>query len=372
MMERLLIYIGMVILLFACMDDDSIYEKERLDLDADPHLSDYINNQRGVFIVNEGNFMYDNATLSYYLIDSMKVLNNLFERVNGLPLGDVGHSMTIHNGLGYIVMNNSGKVYVIDIQNFKVVGKITGLISPRFIHFLSNSKAYITDLYAKSMTIVNPQTNQITGSIPVDNHETRFYQHPTEQMVQIGTKVFVNCWSYDNKILVIDSERDVVTDSIEVISQPKSMAVDRYNKLWILSDGGAEGNPYSYERSGLTRIDPETMEVERIFRFGQNDNPVSLCVNGTSDTLFLINRHVWKMAVTSSKFPEKPFLISPYNDEITGGYYSMSVDPVNSDVYVADAVDNVQHGRVYRFSISGEAVDTFQVGVIPGTFCFKP
>lgn len=371
-MKNLLLYIGMAVLLCACMNDESIYEKEKLDLNADTELSNYINNQRGVFVVNEGNFMYDNASLSYYLIDSMKVLNNLFERVNGLPIGDVAYSMTIRNGLGYIVINNSGKVYVIDIHSFKVVGKITGLISPRYIHFLSDTKAYITDLYAKSITIVNPQTFQITGSISVDNHETRFYQHPTEQMVQIGKNVFVTCWSYDNKILVIDSEHDVVTDSIEVIGQPKSMVADRNNKLWVLSDGGAEGNPFAYERSGLTRIDPETMEIERIFRFELDDNPLSLCLNGSKDTLFLINRDVWKMAVDGSKFPEIPFLNSPYAKTSIGGYYGLAVDPVNSDIYVADAVDNVQQGRVYRYSIVGMPVDTFQVGIIPGSFCFKP
>jgi DNA-binding beta-propeller fold protein YncE len=372
MMMKRLLYIGMLILLCACMNDESIYEKERLDLNADQRLSDYINNQRGVFVVNEGNFMYDNASLSYYLIDSMKVLNNLFERVNGLPLGDVAHSMTIHNGFGYIVINNSGKIYVIDIHTFKIIGKITGLVSPRYIHFLSDTKAYITDLYAKSITIVNPQTYQITGSISVDNHEASFYQHPTEQLVQIGKNVFVTCWSYDNKILVIDSERDVVTDSIEVISQPKSMVVDRNNKLWVLSDGGAEGNPFAYERSGLTCIDPETMEIERVFRFDMDDNPLSLCLNGSGDTLFLIKQHIWKMAVTSSRFPDNPFIMSPYQNEKTGGFYSMIVDPVNSNVYVADAVDNIQQGRVYRYSAAGAPIDTFPVGIIPGSFCFKP
>jgi DNA-binding beta-propeller fold protein YncE len=369
-MKRI-IFFGILLVFWSCMDDESIYEKNRFDVDADPALKAYISNQRGLFVVNEGNFMYDNSSLSYYLIDSMKVLNNLFDRVNGLPLGDVAQSMVIRNGLGYIVINNSGKVYVIDVSNFKVVGKIIGLVSPRYIHFVNDTKAYITDLYAKAITIVNPQTFQITGAISVNNFETQYYQHPTEQMVQSGKRLFVNCWSYDNKILVIDVDEDRVIDSLEVISQPKSIVLDKFSKLWVLSDGGGEGNPYSYEKPGLTCIDPETMEIEKIFRFGINDNPQSICLNGTRDTLYVINRHIWKMAVNSSRFPDHPFVESNYDSLSIGGFYALAVDSINSDLYVSDAVDNVQHGYVYRFSSSGLSVDTFQVGIIPGALCFK-
>jgi hypothetical protein len=371
MKKRILLFMGMFLSLFSCMDDDSLYEKNKLDLTADTDLRSYIENQRGLFIVNEGNFMYDNATLSYYLIDSAKLINTVFERVNAVPLGDVAHSMVIRNGLGYIVINNSGKIYVIDITTFKIVGKITGLVSPRYIHFLSDDKAYVTDLYAKAITIVNPETFQITGSISVNNYETQFYQHPTEQMVQIGKNVYVNCWSYDNKVLVIDSEKDMLVDSFEVISQPKVMVADCNNKLWVLSDGGADGNSFSYERSGLTCIDPETGEIERVFRFGLDDNPTSLSLNGNKDTLFVLNHHVWKMAVNASRFPETPFLKSPY-ESVTGGFYNMAVDPVYSDIYVTDAVDNVQRGYVYRYSQSGVPLDTLQTGIIPGALCFKP
>ena len=58
--------------------------------------------------------MYGNASLSYYDPETKRVENEVFARANAQKLGDVAQSMTMHGGLGWIVVNNSGVIFAIE------------------------------------------------------------------------------------------------------------------------------------------------------------------------------------------------------------------------------------------------------------------
>jgi len=346
------------------MDDDALLKYRHIHAGNDTTVPTQGN---GVYIVNEGNFMYNNASLSYYNIEKQNVYNDVFYVTNKLPLGDVAHSMAFHDSTGYVVVNNSGKIYCFDMQSFKYTGKITGLVSPRYIHFIDHNKAYISDLYARSIAVANTRSLTITGYIDVNNRQPHYNTHPTEQMVSYDRFVFTNCWSNDNKILVIDTKTDKLVDSIEVPLQPTALLLDRFNKLWVLCDGGYAGHSMGNELPALVKIDTETRLIERVFRFASYNPTYDLCTNGTRDTLYYISGAVWQMPVNSKHLPEKPFIEQHQNL-----FYTLGVDPVNTDIYVADAIDYVQAGVVYRFRRDAVPLDTFRVGINPGWFCFKP
>ncbi len=333
---------ALTLLLTACMDYGSLPEEP------------FRIASRGVFITSEGNFRWDNASLSFYDPAAKSVENEVFLRANGMKLGDVAQSMSIRGRRGYVVVNYSARVYVIDTETFEVTGVIDELTSPRYLHFTNDTTAYITDLYDPHITAIDTRTNQIRTRIATNGHRS------TEQMVQWGNEVFTNCWSYDRKILVIDAARDLLIDSIEVGSQPSALALDRYGKIWTVTDG-RNGTP-----AALYRIDAATHRIERTFGFGAEDHPQRLALSRGRDTLYFINRAVWRMPVTAETLPTTPFL--PYTETI---YYGLGVDPSTSEVYVADAIDYRQHGVVYRFSPRGIALDTLRVGITPGSFCFK-
>ena len=318
----------------------------------------------GLFICNEGNFQYGNATLSYYDPATKQVENEIFYRANAMKLGDVCQSMIIRNGIGWVVVNNSHVVFAIDVDTFKEIGRITNLTSPRYIHFLSDEKAYITQIWDNRIFIVNPKRYEITGYIDVPNMTME--TGSTEQMVQLGKYVYVNCWSYQNRILKIDTETDSIVAELTVGIQPTSLMLDKNNKLWTITDGGYEGSPYGHEAPSLYRIDAETFTVEKQFRFDFGDWPSEVQLNGTKDKIYWLNDDVWEMDVEADRVPVRPFL--PYNGTL---YYGLTIDPTSGDVYIADAIDYVQQGKVYRYSKDRELLDEFYVGIIPGAFCWK-
>lgn len=329
----------------------------------------------GVFITNEGNFTYGGASLSFYNPESKHIENELFYRANAMKLGDVAQSMVVRNGIGWVVVNNSHVVFAIDTETFREVGRITDLPSPRYMLFVSDEKAYISQIDSDRLIVVNPQTFEITGEI-VCPMTTEYRTGSTEQMVIVGDYLYVACWSYQKRILKIDTRIDKVVDYKDIGLQPKSIVADENGKLWVVSDGGYEGNAIGYEPAKLYRINPENLEVERVFELGLNGSGDAtrsasrLKINDKGDMLYWIDGGVWRMAIDAAELPAEPF-IKPIEGATLSLYYALGVAPDTEEVYVGDALDYQQRSIIYRYSNDGELLDSFTTGVIAGDFCWK-
>ncbi len=310
----------------------------------------------GVFILNEGNFRTGNGSLSFFSYDSSKIFNNVFLEVNSRLLGDIPYSMAVSNGKAYIVVNNSGKIEVVDENTMESLTTINKLSSPRYISFATDKKAYVTSLYSDSITILDTEKDIISGYLRI--------RHTSETIIARETKAYAASWAGGNKIFVIDILSDNVTDSIEVGKEPESMAVDKNGTLWVLSNGGWQRDNFAE----LTAIDTRTDEILKRLLFSQiTDSPTSLQVDGKGENLFfLLNGGVMRMSIDDDQLPENPF-ISPPGINL----YKIGINPSNSEIFITDAKDYQSKGDVFRYDKNGVMIAKMEADIIPGSICFR-
>jgi YVTN family beta-propeller protein len=299
--------------------------------------------------------MKGNGSLSFYSYGKGQLFNDIFYQANNRILGDVPYSMAISGDYGYIVVNNSGNIEVINKNTIKVLKTISGLVSPRNILLINNLKAYVSSLYSNSLSIIDLQTNTVTGSINL--------RRTSEAMVLAGNKAYVSSWSFGKDIMVINTNTDKVIDSIRVVTEPESMVIDKDNKLWILCSGGYTGQILAE----LIVVNTTTNAIEKHFVFSSKSSyPSGLQINGTKDSLYYIDNGLWKMSILSSALPGVPFKTAG-NRSI----YKLGVDQRNQRVFFTNAMDYQQKGFVLQLNSGGKLIDSCSSDIIPGSFCFK-
>lgn len=311
-----------------------------------------IGNGRGVYITNEGNFQWGNAKVSYYDIATGMATEDLYEPANGVAIGDVCQSMVLYENKVYVVVNNSGKVVVVDPSTFVATAMITGFTSPRYFLPVGNGKAYVTDFYANSIAVVDLGTNSITDHIPCSGI--------TQELVLTAGKVFVTNETR-GEVHMIDPATDVVVDTIAVSRGANSIVEDVNGKLWVACTGGGGTQPALY------RINPQTVQVEATFPYSNSaNNPWRLNINGGGDTLYFLRGGIYRMAITDTAAPTSAFIPADGRN-----LYGLGVDPVDGTLYLSDAIDYVQRGLIYRYRPDGSPLNSFHAGTIPGSFCFR-
>ncbi|MFN3404648.1 MAG: YncE family protein [Cytophagaceae bacterium] len=306
----------------------------------------------GLYICNEGNYQWGNSSVSYFRYSDSAVSDDIFKYVNNRPLGDVCQSMKIFNGKGYVVVNNSGKVEVVNPENFQSIATIKELPSPRYICPVGTDKAYVTNFTGNEISVIDLNANVRLKGIKVRGW--------TEEMEMSGNRMYVVNRAND-QILIVDISQDIIIDSIKVGNEPNSIKKDKNNKLWIIC--GTADSPGG--KCSIYKIDPVTKSVEFQEEFVARSTNPRLAINGTADTLYYLNGGVFRISINNTFIPDKAFI-----EEGNRILYSIGVHPVNGSIYVSDAIDYTQKGVVYIYRPDGYYLNKFNAGVIPGYFCF--
>lgn len=313
----------------------------------------------GVFVVNEGQFMAGNGDVSFYNRSDKSVSDNLFFSVNNRPPGDIPQYLAFTEQYAYLIVNNSNSIEVIDLLDFKVKSTIKGFDMPRQMA-ISGNKGYVSQMGSTKIAVIDLISNTISGYIEA---------HKSADGMKIqGNRLFVANWSSfyidkpNNTIMVIDLTTEDLIDSVVVAKEPNSMVIDRNGKLWVLSSGGFMGEEYP----ALQCINTTTLNTEKVIQFPTKSSyPTQLTVADDGEKLYYIDYDVYRISINDSEVPMSTFINAEGRS-----FYGLGSDPQNGEIYVTDAKDFQQRGRVYRYIDSGDLVDSFDAGINPSGIYF--
>lgn len=307
---------------------------------------------QGYFILNEGNYLAGNGSVSFYSSETGEIHNDLFTAVNERALGDIPSFLAVDGDRGYIIVNNSGTIEVVSMLTLESIATLTGLNSPRQM-VIRGRKGYVSSLSSNEVTVIDLDRMEISGNFDIGC--------TSEAMAIAGDKLFSAFWSGGDRIVITDLATEEVVTTVTVGLEPESMVLDRDNRLWVLCTGGWNGE----EIPRLVRINTVTCEKEaEMFFRTVNDNPSSLTVNPTGDTLYFLDEGVRRMPVTASGLPSEAYV--PAGARL---FYKLAAGS-GGQVAVTDAIDYQQKGDFLVYNSKGELADTEQAGIIPGFMFF--
>lgn len=334
----------------------------------------------GFYIVNEGAFGGGNTSLSFYDRETATVSNNIFEAANGIPLGDQAQSMTIHNGVGFIIVQNSAKIEVIDLSDNTIIATIDDdIISPRYLVGLNSTKAYVSDWGADGVTgtvkAIDLSDYTVTKTITAGVSTNRLLINNSKLYAvnQGGFNSETFASEAGTTLVIIDTETDEVSQTVTLSDNPNSLQVDVDGNIWIASGGNAVYDSETFElideessAGAIVKMseDGTVLMTLTVDAKGWPAHPGNLLINSSRNQLyFTYNSEVYSMSTAATTLPTSAF--------ISKSYYGLAIDPTDGSIIGCEAPNFTSAGNIDIYSPDGTLQTTYTVGIGPNGCTFK-
>lgn len=308
------------------------------------------NIEGGYYVICEGNYNWGNASITSFSENTSSLSQSYFELVNGYQLGDVAQSIFETEESYFIVVNNSGKIEVVEKEGFSSLYTITGFESPRYFQSINDSVAYVSDLYADKISVINYLTPSSIGEIVVNSW--------SEQMLVVEDSVYVSL--YDSKSIgIIDVNTHQLIDEIQLELSPSEIRKDKNGMLWVLASNFGEG-------SKLYKINTASRTIEDEWNFTEDNSLVQIDLIENASFIYLLTStgEVYKFSILGNT------IIVPIFTAEADGIYGLNVDD-EGNIYICQAYDFVQSGSVQKYNESGVKLEEIASGIAPNGIVFR-
>ncbi len=290
-------------------------------------------------------------TLSTMVLGSDSLLNDV------VTVGDIPNRIYSRNGKIYVVNSTPASITVIDGRDNHIIRTINLAegSNPWDMAFVGSNRAYVTNLKANNISIVDLVTGDSPGSIDVGSA-------PEDIIVVNNTAYVVNSGGYPDydpsSVSVIDVLTDKVVKTLPVPANPQALALAPDGNIHVLCTGN-----YSTEAGQVVVINPYgdvdyTPLVTDTILVGGAPGAIAITPDGKaylSDWGNGTNGYLYSYDVYSDSVfhdASNPLLVG-------NGASGVLFDAVENNLWVSNfADDNVQ-----KFDVKSDSVlKTYQAG----------
>lgn len=341
-----------------------------------PESTETVPSDKVVYVLNEGGYGQNNASLSQVDLETGAVTNDLFSKVNGEPLGDTANDILVTGDRIIMAVNGSN-----------------------LIQFCNSECRAVAAVEVPSC----------------------------RKMATDGKYLYVTSYAGDGTVYKIDLSTYKVVSTAKVGYEPEGIAIYG-GKLYVANSGGyAYLGTHGYEDT-ISIVDAASMETVKTVECGmfnlygaflQNSKyPQYILVNAAGDYMsnpagsFIFDCESEKVAATYD-FPAtyaaqyegtffalgSSFSYATYTNEYTTNRIEMRTDAAgatspsleswvirgiedmvspygiyitnNGNLFVGDAGDYSSRGSIYRYDVEGKQLSKETVGVCPGHFASR-
>ncbi len=329
--------------------------------DNDPVIKPEPPKSTAVYVLNQGSFSGNNASVTMYDIDTKVVTPDVFKAVNERELGDTGADLFIYGSKGYIITNVSSQLEVVNATTFQSIKQISFKIdgAPQQPSAITGHGSYIyVAAYDGTVTVIDTATFSTVKVINVGlNPDALLTAHGKIWVSNSGGLNFPN---YDNTVSVIDPVTLSEVDKIVVGTNPYTLQADAYGDTYVITRGN-----YGDEKMRLRIIDADSKTVKHTF---EDFEAYSFTIKGDTAYVYHHDYILSKSIIMLINVKTEEMITSNF---ITDGtefeaVYGIAVDPTSNDVYICEARGSFQNqGKVHCFGNNGKLKHTFDAGINP-------
>jgi hypothetical protein len=315
---------------------------------------------RGVFILNEGVWTQNNASLDVW--QDTAFCPAAFRRANGQPLGDVANSALLDGDTLFVVVNNSKLVYKLQLPEMKLLGQLAlpPESAPREMLRIAPDKAFLTSFHTESLYAFNPLSMEMRAGLKVANSQ--------EGILQAEEKVFVACGSHpfdgpNNQLAIIDAASQRVSYLDLPVENPGDLLLFE-GKVLVSCRGNFDP---SGPGGALLVVDAASARIERSIPFSGSLFDLELV---GSSLLAIRDSSIARIDLGSFEVEANYLPKSLFTPDSRDLIYSLAYDEGTGELYVGIAPFGAVDGEVVVLDPFLREVRRLKVGLYPGQVLF--